>query len=350
MNISDLPPRHASQGGGALVVSFSLAGPLAEALAQARRASRWRSPRSTASSRSTPAATSRSIPARSISAPGYARRCADRRRRARRADRPHRVIQGDTLLTPDQGNDLGQPLDPDRRHADPPGGGDGARGAARRKRRSSSAPDRDSPSPTASSRGGGKKRELRRADRRQELCASSSIPNKPVKAKEPKDYTIVGKPVPRVDIPDKGHRPLHLHAGLQAAGHAACPRGASRRDRRHARKRRRQRSIKSIPGIVRVVRKGNFLGVVAPTNGPRSRRARDQGHVVGLGGLPEQAKLWEHVRATKVDKDEVTSKRRYRRGASRTAPRNVRRPTTSRSTPTARSARPARSPSSRTAS
>jgi CO/xanthine dehydrogenase Mo-binding subunit len=37
--------------------------------------------------------------------------------------------------------------------------------------------------------------------------------------------------------PRKDHRPLHLHAGLQGARHVARPRGASPRDRRQARKR-----------------------------------------------------------------------------------------------------------------
>ena len=35
----------------------------------------------------------------------------------------------------------------------------------------------------------------------------------------------------------QGHRPLHLHAGLQGARHVARPRGASTRNRRQARKR-----------------------------------------------------------------------------------------------------------------
>ncbi len=57
-------------------------------------------------------------------------------------------------------------------------------------------------------------------------------------------------------------------------------------------------SVKNIPGIVKVVREGNFLGVVARTNGPRSRRRRDSRPTWSKWeGLPEQAKLFEHVRA-----------------------------------------------------
>ncbi len=62
-------------------------------------------------------------------------------------------------------------------------------------------------------------------------------PKQPVKEKAPKDYKIVGKSQPRVDIPAKITGPLHLHAGLQGARHVAWPRGAARRDRRKARKR-----------------------------------------------------------------------------------------------------------------
>ena len=67
-------------------------------------------------------------------------------------------------------------------------------------------------------------------------------------------------------------------------------------------------ALKSIPGIVKVVREGNFLGVVAPTNGPQSAaRAAIKATWSKSETLPDQAKLWDHVRATKVVKDEVTS-------------------------------------------
>ena len=70
-------------------------------------------------------------------------------------------------------------------------------------------------------------------------------------------------------------------------------------------------------------------------------------------GLPEQAKLYEHVRATKsVAGPGHEQRRRYRGrdGRPTACAKTCRRPTTSPSTSTARSARPARSPSSRTAS
>ena len=52
MNIQ-ISRRDVLLGGGALIVSFSLAGPIGEALAQGAAQSRSRSPRSTPSSRST---------------------------------------------------------------------------------------------------------------------------------------------------------------------------------------------------------------------------------------------------------------------------------------------------------
>ena len=111
-------------------------------------------------------------------------------------------------------------------------------------------------------------------------------------------------------------------------------------------------SIKDIPGVVKVVREGNFLGVVAESEWAAIKAAQKlKAAWSKWERLPEQAKLYEHVRATKVVKDEVTSnvgdtaEALGKEGAKKLKP-----PTTSPSTPTARSARPARSPSSRTAS
>ena len=62
-------------------------------------------------------------------------------------------------------------------------------------------------------------------------------PKQPVKEKEPKDYKIVGKPQPRVDIPAKITGRFTYMQDFKRARHVARPRGASRRDRRQARKR-----------------------------------------------------------------------------------------------------------------
>ena len=66
--------------------------------------------------------------------------------------------------------------------------------------------------------------------------------------------------------------------------------------------------VKDIAGLTRVVRVGNFVGVVAETEWgaiQASRRLK-----VGWSsweGLPDQSALWEYVRGTKIVKDDVTS-------------------------------------------
>jgi nicotinate dehydrogenase subunit B len=66
-------------------------------------------------------------------------------------------------------------------------------------------------------------------------------------------------------------------------------------------------SIEAIPGVVKVVREGNFLGVVAQSEWNAIRAARDlKANWSEWNGLPEQAKLYEYVRGSKVAKDEVT--------------------------------------------
>src|SRR6202021_621504 len=66
-------------------------------------------------------------------------------------------------------------------------------------------------------------------------------------------------------------------------------------------------SIRAIPGIVKVVREGNFLGVVAESEWSAIRAARGlEATWSESKGLPEQAQLYESVRGAKVAKDEVT--------------------------------------------
>jgi CO/xanthine dehydrogenase Mo-binding subunit len=126
-----------------------------------------------------------------------------------------------------------------------------------------------------------------------------------VKLKAPSTYTIVGKSVRRFDIPDKvtGRftymqdvklsgmlharvvRPTALKADLQSIDDAAA---------------------RKIPGYVATVRKGNFLAVAARDEWSAMRCANAlQAKWSDWRGLPDPAKLWEHVRATKIVKDEV---------------------------------------------
>jgi nicotinate dehydrogenase subunit B len=125
--------------------------------------------------------------------------------------------------------------------------------------------------------------------------------------KAPKDFKLVGKSQPRLDIPDKVTGkftymqdfvlPDMLHGRVirpPALGAALLSFDET--------------SIADIPGIVKVVRQGNFLGVVAKTEWAAIRGSRrlaadwSEWH-----GLPSRVELWEYVRRTKVVKDDVTS-------------------------------------------
>src|SRR5262249_23783046 len=66
-------------------------------------------------------------------------------------------------------------------------------------------------------------------------------------------------------------------------------------------------SIKDIPGPVKVVRQGNFLGVVAESEWGAIKAAQKlKASWSTSQTLPEAAKLWDEGRASKVVKDEVT--------------------------------------------
>ncbi len=130
---------------------------------------------------------------------------------------------------------------------------------------------------------------------------------KPPKTKDPKDFKLVGKPVPRLDIPAKvtgtftymqdfrvpdmlhGHvvRPPAIGAKLEGVDEA---------------------SVSNIPGVIKVVREGNFLAVVGRNEWAAIKGAQNlKATWSKWEGLPEQSKLFEYVRASKIAKDEVTS-------------------------------------------
>ena len=126
------------------------------------------------------------------------------------------------------------------------------------------------------------------------------------KAKDPKDFKLVGKSVARVDIPDKitgkftymqDHRvPGMMHGRvIRPPAYGATLEGVD------------ESSIKDIPGV-RIVRDKNFLGVVAGSEWNAIRAAQQlKANWSQASTLPEQAKLWDHVRHTKVVQDQVTS-------------------------------------------
>jgi nicotinate dehydrogenase subunit B len=130
---------------------------------------------------------------------------------------------------------------------------------------------------------------------------------KPPATKDPKIFTIVGTSIPRLDIPDKITGKFTFMQDVRVPGmlHGRVVRppaiGAQLQSVDDA-------SVQGIPGVVRVVREGNFLGIVAE-NEWAAIKASQQIKAIWSAweGLPEQTKLFEHVRASKVAKDEVTA-------------------------------------------
>ena len=132
--------------------------------------------------------------------------------------------------------------------------------------------------------------------------------------KNPKDHTIVGQPVPRPDIPGKvtGTHTYIQDVRVPGMVHARVVRppaiGATLESVDES-------SIRAIKGA-RVVRQGSFLAVVADSEWTAVKAATAlKAKWSAWEGLPEPAKLWEHVRATKVAKDDVAVDRGDPKGA-----------------------------------
>ena len=131
--------------------------------------------------------------------------------------------------------------------------------------------------------------------------------DKQAPVKNPATYKIVGQSIPRLDIPAKVtgqftymqdfRIPGMLHGRVvRPPGIGATLQGVD------------ESSAAGVSGLVKIVRQGNFLGVVAESEwGAITAAQQLKAKWSNWEGLPEQSKLWEHVRATKVNKDEVTS-------------------------------------------
>ena len=125
--------------------------------------------------------------------------------------------------------------------------------------------------------------------------------------KAPANYKIVGQSIPRYDIPPKVTGQFTYIQDFKTPGMLqgrvvrppAIGASLQRVD---------ESSVKNIPGVVKVVRQNNFLGVVAESEWGAIRAAQNlKAGWSNWEGLPEQSKLWEYVRATKINKDDVTS-------------------------------------------
>jgi nicotinate dehydrogenase subunit B len=131
-------------------------------------------------------------------------------------------------------------------------------------------------------------------------------PKQPVKEKDPKDYKVVGKPLARLDIPGKVTGTFTYMQDFRIPGmlHARVVRppaiGAKLESVDES-------SLKGAPGI-KVVREENFLAVVAENEWAAIKGAKLlKANWSKSETLPDQTTLWEHVRATKVAKEDVTS-------------------------------------------
>jgi nicotinate dehydrogenase subunit B len=311
MNTHFVPSRRTVlKSGGALIVSFSFAGPIAEALAQGPTPEK-------------PLALTEVDAFLSIDAKGMVTvysgkidfgtglRTALMQIAADELDVPFssvKVIEGDTALTPDQGKTWAS--------VSIQIGGMQLRNAAATARQALVA--------EAAKRLGAKPEEVRIIDgvatagdkkvSYGELIGGKSFSlkldhTKPATFKDPKDYKLVGQSVPRVDIPDKcTGRFIYMH-NLRVPdmlhGRAVRPPSVGAKLENVD-----EGAVKDIPGVVQVVREGDFLGVVASNEWAAIKAAQALKKAASWSkweGLPEQAKLYEHVRATKVVKDEVTS-------------------------------------------
>jgi len=141
--------------------------------------------------------------------------------------------------------------------------------------------------------------------------------------KSPADFRVVGQSMPRLDIPDKVMArftymqdfklPGMLHARvIRPAGFGAVLQSYD------------EASIKDVPGIVKVVRRANFLAVVAQTEWAAIKAAQQMSvQWSNWQGLPEQEKIWNYVRSSKIVKDDVTSKAGDTEAALASAPKRL---------------------------
>jgi nicotinate dehydrogenase subunit B len=125
--------------------------------------------------------------------------------------------------------------------------------------------------------------------------------------KDPAAYKIVGRSVPRVDIPGKVTGQFTYMQDFRLPGmlHGRVVRppgiGATLQSVD-------EDSVRGIPGLVKVVRIGNFVAVLAETEWGAIKASRQlKAGWSTWQGLPDQSKLWDYVRGTKIVRDDVTS-------------------------------------------
>ena len=132
-----------------------------------------------------------------------------------------------------------------------------------------------------------------------------------VPAKNPKDYKIVGKSIPRVDLPEKFTGEFVYSQDVSVPGmlHGRVVRPATSLS---APASIDESSIKNIPGVVKVVRDGEFVGVVAETEWAAIQAARalkvtwSEPSLKMMSGPDE---IFDYLKNTKSFKDNVVVNR-----------------------------------------
>jgi nicotinate dehydrogenase subunit B len=127
--------------------------------------------------------------------------------------------------------------------------------------------------------------------------------------KDPSSYTVVGRSQPRLDIPDKvtGRFTYMQDFRVEGMVHGRVVRppaiGATLLSVDAD-------SVSHVPGLIKVVQRQDFLAVVAKSEWSAISAARQlKARWSDWQGLPDEEKLWEYVRATKIIRDDMTSNR-----------------------------------------
>jgi CO/xanthine dehydrogenase Mo-binding subunit len=126
--------------------------------------------------------------------------------------------------------------------------------------------------------------------------------------KDPTDYTIVGKPLARLDIPDKvtGRFTYMQDFKLKGMIHARVIRPRAMKASLLA---WNDFDCRKIPGYIGAIRKGSYLAVLGRSEWAAIKASQTvETTWSDWEGLPEMTKLWEYVRSSRLVKDEELQK------------------------------------------
>jgi len=126
--------------------------------------------------------------------------------------------------------------------------------------------------------------------------------------KDPAKYQVVGQSVPRLDIPAKVTGEFQYMQDFRLPGmlHGRVIRPAGVRSELISYD---DSLAQKIPGYVQIIRKDNYLAVVATSEWAAIRASRAvKAKWSKWEGLPDRKNLWEYVRKTKINKDEDLQK------------------------------------------